>query len=189
MHGLPIWHDQLSRAQVSRDRRGGGKVRRYSKVHGASLPAEDVTVDGFRVTSLARTVLDLACSLPMERSVPIGDAALRQGLDPVELAALLARSSGRHGIGRARRAVPFLDRRSESTGESFSRVVFHQQGVPPPQPQFEVFGPTGELVGRADFGWEERRTLGEFDGRVNYGRLLNPGQRLDRAFARGARTG
>jgi len=31
-------------------------------------------------------------------------------------------------------------------------------------------------VGRSDFGWEEQRTLGEFDGRVKYGRLLRPGE-------------
>ena len=27
-----------------------------------------------------------------------------------------------------------------------------------------------------DFGWPELRTVGEFDGRVKYGRLLEPGQ-------------
>ena len=32
------------------------------------------------------------------------------------------------------------------------------------------------MVGRCDFGWEDLRTLGEFDGRVEYGRLLRPGQ-------------
>jgi hypothetical protein len=34
----------------------------------------------------------------------------------------------------------------------------------------------GILLGRADFGWEELRTLGEFDGREKYGRRLRPGQ-------------
>jgi len=28
----------------------------------------------------------------------------------------------------------------------------------------------------ADFGWPAQRTLGEFDGKVKYGRLLVPGQ-------------
>ncbi|MBA3529941.1 MAG: hypothetical protein H0T91_11670 [Propionibacteriaceae bacterium] len=35
---------------------------------------------------------------------------------------------------------------------------------------------TGEQVGRSDFCWEETRTLGEFDGKIKYGRLLKPGQ-------------
>jgi hypothetical protein len=32
------------------------------------------------------------------------------------------------------------------------------------------------LIGRCDFGWEQLGTLAEFDGRVEYGRLLRPGQ-------------
>ena len=28
----------------------------------------------------------------------------------------------------------------------------------------------------SDFGWPEQRTVGEFDGKVKYGRLLKPGQ-------------
>jgi hypothetical protein len=34
----------------------------------------------------------------------------------------------------------------------------------------------GSLAGRCDFGWRRYRTVGEFDGRVKYGRLLKPGQ-------------
>ena len=32
------------------------------------------------------------------------------------------------------------------------------------------------MLGRSDFGWEEFRTIGEFDGAQKYGRLLLPGQ-------------
>lgn len=32
-------------------------------------------------------------------------------------------------------------------------------------------------MGRCDFGWEEYRTVGEFDGAVKYGRLLKTGER------------
>lgn len=42
--------------------------------------------------------------------------------------------------------------------------------------QFEIRGEGGLLVARTDFGWEERRLVGEFDGRIKYGRLLEPGQ-------------
>ena len=38
-------------------------------------------------------------------------------------------------------------------------------------------------MGRADFGWEAQRTLGEFDGKVKYGRLLlKPGQSPENAL-------
>jgi hypothetical protein len=72
--------------------------------------------------------------------------------------------------------VAFADGRSESAGESHSRVVLHRIGLPPSTLQLEVLDPSGRLVGRCDFGWEEQRTLGEFDGLVKYGRLLKPGQ-------------
>jgi hypothetical protein len=76
---------------------------------------------------------------------------------------------------QARRAINFLDARSESPGESYSRVVLDRIGVPASVPQYEVWD-QGVLIGRADFGWEEFRTLGEFDGKDKYGRLLRPGQ-------------
>ena len=34
----------------------------------------------------------------------------------------------------------------------------------------------GALVARTDFAWEEHELVGEFDGKVKYGRLLRPGQ-------------
>ena len=36
-------------------------------------------------------------------------------------------------------------------------------------------GRDGRLIGYVDFGWPEQRTVGEFDGRVKYGRGLTPG--------------
>lgn len=121
-------------------------------------------------------MLDLARTLPMEQSVPIGDAALRRGASRTALEEVAGRLGGWRGIAYARRAVAFLDPRSESVGESYSRVVLHQIGLPAPTPQFDVIAADGRLIGRTDFGWEGRRTVGEFDGKVKYGRLLKPGQ-------------
>jgi hypothetical protein len=45
-----------------------------------------------------------------------------------------------------------------------------------PTLQFPVRTDGGLLLGRADFAWEQQRAVGEFDGRVEYGRLLRPGQ-------------
>ena len=49
--------------------------------------------------------------------------------------------------------------------------------LPEPQLQVEVIDElTGVLLGTTDFGWPEHRLLGEFDGKIKYGRLLKPGQ-------------
>jgi hypothetical protein len=135
-------------------------------------------VDGWAVTSPARTVVDLCRTLPRQRAVAIGDAALRLGLQESELAAAVARCWAWPGMAAARRAIEFLDPRSESVGESASRVVLDDAGIPSPDLQLVVCDDQGAFVGRSDFGWSKFRTLGEFDGLVKYGRLLKPGQTL-----------
>ena len=100
-------------------------------------------------------------------------------MDPVELGAAVVGGAGRNGIGRARIATGMLDIRSESPGESASRVIFQLHGLPAPDLQHEVRAADGTLVGRSDAAWPEFRTLGEFDGRTKYGRLLRPGQRTE----------
>jgi hypothetical protein len=184
LHQLPIWNDQLGRVHITRNQSGGGKVRRYVHLHVAPLTDIDVCeIEGQRVTTLARTLLDLLRTLTMERSVPIGDAALRLGMTLEELAEVAGRCIGWRGMLRARRAMSFLDARSESAGESYSRVVLDRIGIPAPIPQYEVWD-QGVLIGRADFCWEKFRTLGEFDGKQKYGRLLRPGQTAaDAVFA------
>ena len=137
---------------------------------------EVVVVAGVSVTSLARTVVDLGRTLPLGQAVAAGDAARRAGLSSAELDEVLALAHGRPHVAAARRVVDLLDPRSESAGESASRVVLHELGIPPTSLQHEVFDASGRLIGRSDFAWEQHRTLGEFDGRVKYGRLLRPGE-------------
>ena len=136
------------------------------------------------MTSLARTVADLARTLPLDQAVAAGDAAARQGLPAPAVVEVLETCRGWPGVGGAPRAAHPLDGRSESPGESCSRVRMHEAGLPAPIPQYEVFDDRGHLVGRADFGWEEQRVLGEFDGRVKYGRLLQPGQAVEEVVYR-----
>jgi hypothetical protein len=177
VHGLPFWPEGVTRVHLTRDRPTGAKKRAHVQQHTGSLGPADVTeVDGIRVTSLPRTVVDLGRSLPLMRSVPVADAAMADGLRRDELDEALTAAGGRTGIGAARRMAALADARSESVGESASRVVLLLNGIPAPQLQYEVFDPGGELVARADFCWEDQRTLGEFDGKIKYGRLLRPGQ-------------
>jgi hypothetical protein len=54
-----------------------------------------------------------------------------------------------------------------------------EEGLPAPEPQREIYGSEGQLIARVDFLWEEQQTVGEFDGKIKYGRLLKPGQRIE----------
>ncbi len=180
LHDLPIFPEAVRRLHLTRDRDGGGVRRPLVHVHGSALPAEDVTVvDQIPVTSLARTVVDLARTLPYEQAVAVGDRALAQGLDAADLAVAVDRAMRRSGAAQARRVAAFIDGRSESVGESFSRVRFDRDGVPAPEPQLEVYDEGGVFVARSDFGWTTSRTLGEFDGRDKYLRLRRSGESIE----------
>jgi hypothetical protein len=80
--------------------------------------------------------------------------------------------------------LALCDGRSESVGETCSRLLFRDQGLPPPVPQWEVFHPSGRLAGRVDFAWPSYRLLVEFDGRAKYGRLRRPGESIEQAVMR-----
>ena len=177
LHDLPVWSEHLNRVQLTRHRRGGGRTRRWVQVHGVPLPESDIVdVGGFRVTSLARTVVDLGCRLPLAQAVAAGDVASTR-IDPAEVVEILRQQAGRTGVGQARRAAALFDARSESPGEWFSRVVFHLARLPAAELQYNVLTPDGRFVGRSDFGWPDFGVLGEFDGKQKYRELLRkPGQ-------------
>ncbi len=178
LHGWPLWAVDLDRVHVTQPRRSGGRRSPHLHVHTAPMEDDDVVVlGGIRVTAPARTAVDLARTLPFEQAVVVVDAALARGsVTAAELVAALARAAHRPGNSAARRAVAFADGRSESVGESRSRIAIARAGLPVPTPQWEVRSGAGVLLGRSDFGWPELRTVGEFDGRIKYGRLLRPGQ-------------
>jgi hypothetical protein len=182
LHGLRIWAVPLDRVHVTRPRPSGGRRSALVHVHTATVdPDEIVVIGGMAVTSLARTVADLARMLPFEQAVVVADAAMfhkrPDRATAAELLAVLDRAPRRPGTRAARRVIAFANGLSESVGESRSRVAIAAAGLPPPVLQWEVRAAgTGAFIGRVDTGWPELRTVGEFDGLVKYGRTLRPGQ-------------
>ena len=79
----------------------------------------------------------------------------------------------------AGRALGFASPLAESPGESLSRVRMLQARLPLPTLQHVVCDSAGCFVARLDFWWEEFGLAGEFDGMVEYGRLLRPGQSVE----------
>lgn len=178
LHGLPVWRLPLRKVAVTRPRPSGG--RRDPGLHMRPAPLrgdETVLLDGIPTTSVARTVTDLARSVPFEVAVAAADSALALGLATVGgLEAAAYRCRGWPGAPAARRVAGFADPRAESVGESRSRVAIARAGLPAPHLQFEVRDRSGRLIGRTDFAWPEQGVVGEFDGEVKYGRLVPAGQ-------------
>ena len=138
-------------------------------LHISALPPEHVTErEGIRLTSVARTVVDLARTSSFRSGVVVADSALRsKQTSKAELHAVITDCARWPGICQARLVVEFADGRSESVLESISRVAFRDQGLPPPELQVWVGGDDG-VIGRADFLWRRYRTIGEADGAVKY---------------------
>jgi predicted transcriptional regulator of viral defense system len=178
VHGLPLWGVRLDRVHILRTPPASGSGSRRLRLHVARCADDETTVvDGLLVTTATRTVVDVARSVSFESAVVTADFALRaRATTPEALRDSLARMGAAPGVCQAARVVDFADARSESVGESRSRVTLHRLGLPSPDLQPRVLRRDGTVIGRSDFGWEAFRTLGEFDGRVKYGRLLKPGQ-------------
>jgi hypothetical protein len=170
---------------VTLTRAPGGTSRRASRpgvhLHIAALPTEHVvTWRGLPVTSVPRTVVDVARASPFRAGVVVADSALRaRQVSRAELDLCITHCAGWPGIRGARRVAAFADARSESVLESIARVVFHDHGLPPPDLQAWV-GDEDNIIGRADFLWRAYRTVGEADGAVKYADPARAMAQLDR---------
>jgi len=93
-------------------------------------------IDGMRVTTPARTALDLACRYPLDKAVAAIDAlanATKLKLADVEL--LAERYPGRRGIVKARKVLDLVDPGAESPQETWLRLVVIRNGFRRPQTQ------------------------------------------------------
>jgi hypothetical protein len=168
IHELDIL-GKLPRDVVLTKRPGCNRARPLgTRVHWAELSGAQVTEKhGMRVTTVARTVVDLARTLEFRAGVVTADSALHGNfVTKAELAAELASARRSRGIQRAMEVVAFADARAESVLESIARVTFRNCGLPPPE--LQVWAGGAEVVGRVDFLWRKFRTVAEVDGLMKY---------------------
>lgn len=178
LHEVPVPFGELHKVHVTRS--VSGRITKHVHRHQGRLPAESlVDIKGYAVTSLPRTAADLARWLAYADGVAVLDATLRRGLSRAELEDHVRAAARRPGNERARRAVAFANPLAESAGESRSRVLMTELGLPEPVLQQEFRNANGEVDARVDFDWPELGACGEYDGRLKYGRLLRPGQSLE----------
>ena len=191
MHGLPLFGTIPDRVHAIDPDAAGGSSNRFLASHrGEPDDPDAIVIDGVRVTSLARTVIDLAIHSPMLSSVPALDQALRIAHEtcgghwtgrpePGQLIELLDELAPRCGRRRAIDAIGFADADSMSVGESVSRVQMHRLGFAAPELQHRFTLSHGQ-VAEVDFWWRAVRAIGEFDGQIKY---LDPRFREGRSAA------
>ncbi|MBO0822088.1 MAG: DUF559 domain-containing protein [Nocardiopsaceae bacterium] len=166
----------LTRPASGRRNRGGigGVV-----CHAAALPAKHVhTRDRMRITTVQRTVSDLARTLPFMDAVVVADSALRaHEFTLSEYEAVLGSCSGWPGAERARKVLGFADY-TDSVFESCLRVFLRDWGFDPPETHVTIHGARGDLI--VDFLFRQRKTIVEAHGMSKYPDKRAIDRQLDR---------
>lgn len=169
MHRLPTIDGWPDKVHQTVPRSGGGRSTARTIRHTVQGDIPSVVIDGVTVTTLERTVVDLACVAPFGLAVAVADCALRRGVERAALLGELASRVGSRGVARASNVLQFANPLAESPGESLMRATMHQLGFPVPALQVALRD-AGGLIGVVDFLWEAQSLIGEFDGMVKYHR-------------------
>jgi hypothetical protein len=170
--GLPLIGRPPEHAQLVRDGSQRGAHGRDRDLRVSPLPSADrCEFEGISMCTPARTVIDIARAESFRNGVVVADAALRRGVDPADLSAVLVRMRRWPGAARARSVVRFADGRAESPGESLVRVACLAEQLPIPEPQVEVWF-WGRFLGRVDLMIGECLLAIESDGAIKFNQPL-----------------
>jgi hypothetical protein len=136
------------------------------RAHRRPLARDDVVdFEGRLVTHPFETWLDLCAELAFDDLVVLGDAVLhRMRADPAALDARIGSGHRRRGVPLARRVLPWLEPRTESPGESWTRLTLIRGGLPRPEANLELYDAHGNWVARPDFVYRDPPVLIQYDG-------------------------
>jgi very-short-patch-repair endonuclease len=136
------------------------------RIHSDRLEDDEFTlIDGFPVTTPARTAVDVGCWYPINNAVAVIDDLLRATDAKVaEFQILAERYPGRRGIQSARNAIDLADAGAQSPKETWVRLLLIRAGLPRPQTQIPVSDEFGNSTYYLDMGWEDFKVAAEYDG-------------------------
>ncbi|WP_082683760.1 MULTISPECIES: hypothetical protein [unclassified Mycobacterium] len=161
LHGAKWIDDDVPIEVVKAIRRQRGLIVRDETLD----ESEVTTVAGIRVTTPARTAVDLARHLPRDKAVERLDALMSaRPFAPEDVVLLAKRHRGARGLRRLPVALPLVDGGAESPRETWLRLLFIDAGLPRPTTQFVVHDEFGRYVRRIDMCWEEFKVGAEYDG-------------------------
>lgn len=143
--------------------------RRDIVTHHASLPSSDVcVVEGLRVTSPARTYVDMASLLAFDDVVALGDVVLRRHLSSREELLRVASARATYpGRRRAVSAIAWLDAAAASPRESHLRVLLRRGRLPRPEVNGVIRDADGGFLAVGDLVFRRERVVVEYDGDVH----------------------
>jgi len=185
MHGLPLIGAWPASAHALCPGASGGSSHRMLTSHRGISDPQSTVIAGVRVTSLARTLVDIAAGSSFLVGVAMIDHVLHQetlrvaaelaagirGSLPITKDMLLTELALVHPrVGRraAERAIAFANGLADNAGESLGRVRFEELGFE--IPELQVHFSVRRRSYFVDYFWPGVRKIGEFDGHVKYTR-------------------
>lgn len=160
LRGLGGGHGAIH-VSVPRARRGqpGLRIHRPS-----SLPPDEIDeVRGIAVTTLGRTLLDVAVGASVERVAWLmHEAGVQRVLDLREVWAVLGRHPGHRGRGALEAALAIEVAPTRSGLERAYLDLCRAAGVPAPHVNHHVW--SVDRLEEVDFHWPEKRVVVEVDG-------------------------
>ena len=170
--GLETLNAKRPLSHIVRPGVGGSRTEHGVKHHLSRVsPREMETVDGIRVTGLARTALDIGREHGFEAGAVAVDGAMRRGVTRRQLTDELELMENWPYITSSRAAVEVGDAGAETVGETMARLLVLELGIGRPSTQFAVRIASG-------VAWCDLRVgchVFEFDGRIKYQRVDNGG--------------
>ncbi|WP_183093016.1 type IV toxin-antitoxin system AbiEi family antitoxin domain-containing protein [Nocardioides stalactiti] len=184
--GGPSWGLDLEAVHLTHLNATGDRTSAKLVHHRGVCRVKDITrSDGHWMTAPARTAMDTASISARDPGIAVLDYFQQRGLTTrEELERVFSAMKWWPDTLGLLRVLQLSDGIAESVGETRTRLLCLDMGLPAPTPQFEIFHPSGRLAGRVDFAWPERRTMLEFDGRQKYLRLRRPSETIEQTVLR-----
>lgn len=176
---LPFWVQASCDVRLARPR--GSAQPRRKQVTGRKLSfssGEVVVVDGTRVTSPARTFLDLAEMLPLHDLVAAGDYFVNEHPEDhprprtplctvAELRWVVAAHPGKRGVKKARAALDLIREGADSPQETFLRLTLTDHGLPEPVLNHALILPWRGPCAWPDLAYPDWRLSLQYDGETH----------------------
>lgn len=173
---LPSWLDQDWRIHVARPAEGWKPRRRNVVGHQLSFKESEVIIfDGVRITSPARTWLDLSSVLSVDELVVAGDSIVnehsadfpmpREPLATIpDLRRVVHDHPGMRGVRKARLALDLIRTGADSAPETMMRLQLIRAGLPEPVLNLVLRNGLGYPVLWPDAAYPEQRIAIQYDG-------------------------
>ncbi|MHA7177493.1 DUF559 domain-containing protein [Arthrobacter sp. Sr24] len=190
---LPPWLADSNELHISSPRRTAGVRRRGITAHKlTTFPNETEAHGELRLSTRARTWLDLSRTLPVADLVCMGDQLVRipravfEGREEpyatiASLRAMLSMHPNLQGIVRAREALELVRVGSDSSPETLLRLAMLDAGLPEPELQIKLWDRPD--APSADAGYRNQHLALQYDGGHHLDEIQRRSdRRRDKAF-------